>query len=195
MKSPDNVEFCDCFCPAFTGSAKSLFQRHGIGASSACFTSKRAKTATCHADVSGIGVSVHIEVGSTTVQLLSDIMRQVTASQEVIRAEEREAIVKRQAFAGKNLLGNGLQSSVFNSQIVWDHELCFSLWIMDDVRPNLMLPALRAYCKFRSFYGTASLSYPHDYCRVTSKSADPAVSGGEAGVKTDRGRLLGKGRR
>ena len=112
MQAAHDVELGDRLAPALAGALPHLFERHGVGLGIAHALAEGAQAATGHADVGGVDVAVHVEIGDVAVKPLAHQVGQVAERQDIGGAVERHTVLERQALAGFHLAANRVQTGI-----------------------------------------------------------------------------------
>jgi hypothetical protein len=132
MQPADDVKFRGALAHTLRGALVNLFERVGVRPGSIGIAAKSAQLAMRDADIRGINVAVDVVIGDVAVALFADVIRQPADGEQVGRAEQGDAVVKGEAFAGQHLVGDGLQVCVLNLQfshsrlISLDRQMCFA---------------------------------------------------------------------
>lgn len=118
MQAAHNMELRDCFRVTGGGSLKGFFQGQGVSTGGIFFSSKRAQSAGCNADIGGIDVAVYVEVGFVAVQPFPDMIGQPAQCENVAGAIKSYGIRRVQALAGEYLFGNGIEMRIIGLENV-----------------------------------------------------------------------------
>ena len=112
MQAANDVELGHSFRVAGSSGFIGFFQGHGVCAGSVLLASEGTEAAGGHADIGGVDMAVHIEIGHVAMEALAQVVGEPANGEDVPGAVERDRIFKAQAFAGKNLVCNGLEARV-----------------------------------------------------------------------------------
>ena len=112
MQAADNVEFRGAFGNAFRGARENFVERKSVSTRRIGRTPESAQLAVRHADIRRIDVPVDVEVADIAVALLAHVIREPADRQQVVRLEEREAVIGREALARQDFLSDGLEARV-----------------------------------------------------------------------------------
>src|SRR5258708_24822748 len=118
VQAADNVKFRYSFRVSGSRRLKSFFQRHGVGTGSVFLASKSAETARRHADIRRVDVAIDVEVRHIAIHALAHLVGQPSHGENVRGAIQRGCIVQTQPFAGKDLFGYRLKTSVVSLKTV-----------------------------------------------------------------------------
>ena len=103
------MEFQGSFARALFGSRVNFFQRKVVSAWRVGVTAKGAELAMSDTNVGRINVPVDVEIGDVAVLFFAHVIREPADRQQVRRAIQRAAVVKRKPLAGENFVCNRLQ--------------------------------------------------------------------------------------
>jgi hypothetical protein len=67
-----------------------------------------------HADISGINVAIDIEIADVAMTLFADVIGEPAEGEQVVRLEEREAVVAAEALARKDFGRDGIEAGVYD---------------------------------------------------------------------------------
>src|ERR1700728_1500646 len=112
MQAADNVEFRGAFGHTLSSALPDFVEREGVGSCRVGRASESAKLAMRDANIGGIDVAVHVEVGDVAVAFLADVIREPAYAQQIVRLIERNAVISRKTFASENFLRHRLEPRV-----------------------------------------------------------------------------------
>jgi hypothetical protein len=105
VQAVDDVDFGDRLAGALPQLVENLLDRHGVRARHAFLQPReRAEQARRFADVGRFEPQVVIEVGARAVTPLALAIGDPAERQQILRLEQRHAVVERQPFLRVNLL-------------------------------------------------------------------------------------------
>ena len=107
MQAADNVNFRGAFANALCRALVHFLERIGVRAGSFGIAAEGAEFAMRDADVRGIDVAIDVVIGDVAVALFADVIGEPADREKIGSFVESDAVVKGEALAGKDLVGDG----------------------------------------------------------------------------------------